>query len=72
MVVGHYKGQIYGMETSYIRSYSPNYVSGVGLARIDPESICDQVHALNELVQRQLEEADRRYMKLYQRHERDT
>ena len=55
---GRYKGQIYGMGTSYSRSYSPGSVSGAG------SGICDQVHALNELVQRQLEEADRRYVEL--------
>ena len=42
-----------------------------GPAGIDPESIRDQVHALNESVQRQLEEANRRYMELYEFHKRD-
>ena len=67
-----YKGQIYWMGISYSRSYSPGSVSGAGPAGIDPKAICDQIHALNELVQRQLKEVDRRYMELYQRHERDT
>ena len=44
---------------------SPSFMPGAGPAGTDPESIRDQVHALNESVQRQLEEADRRYMELY-------
>ena len=71
MVDDHYKGQIYGMGTSYSKSYSPGSVSGARPAGTDPEFICDQVHVLNESVQRQFEETDRRYMELYQRHERD-
>ena len=59
------------METSYSKSYSPDFVSRAGPARTDLESIRDQVHALNESVQRQLEEADWRYMELYECHERD-
>ena len=51
-VDGGYKGRIYGMGTFYSRSYSLDSVSKVGPARIDPESICDQVHALNESVKR--------------------
>ena len=39
-------------------------MSRVGLAGTDVEDIHDRVHALNELVQKQLEEADRRLMKL--------
>ena len=45
-------------------------MSGVGLVETDLESIHDQVHAMNESVQRQLEEADRRYMELCEHHER--
>ena len=41
------------------------------VAGIDAEDIRDQVHTLNELVQRQLKEADKRYMELYERHEKD-
>ena len=66
-----YKERIYRMEASYSRSYSLSSVSRAERAGTDPESIHDQVHALNESVQRQLEEGDRRYMKLYERHERD-
>ena len=51
------------MGVSYNMSYSPSSVSG---AEIDANDIHDQVHALNESVQRQLEEPDRRYMELYQ------
>ena len=47
------------------------FVSRVGPAGTDPESIHNQVHALNESVQRQLEEADRRYIELCKRDERD-
>ena len=46
-------------------------MSGVRLTGIDAEDTRNQVHALNESVQRQLEEANRRYMELYERHERD-
>ena len=47
------------MGTSYSRSHSLTSVSGAGPVGIDPESIRNQVHALNKSVQRQLEEADR-------------
>ena len=60
------------MGTSYSRSYSPSFVPGAGPAGTNSESIRDQVYALNELVQRQLEEVDKRYMELYQCHKRDT
>ena len=59
------------MGISYSRSYSPGFVSGAKLAGTDPKSILDQVHALNELVQRQFEEVDQRYIELYEHHERD-
>ena len=59
------------METSYSRLYFLGSVSGAGPAGTDMEFIHDQVHALNKSVQRQLEEANRRYMELYERHERD-
>ena len=59
------------MGTFYSRSYSLGSMSGVGPAGTDLESICDQVHALNESMQRQLEEANLRYIELYERHERD-
>ena len=59
------------MGTSYSRSYSPSSTFEVGLARIDAKDIHNQVHALNESVQRQLEEANRRYMELYEHPERD-
>ena len=39
--------------------------------RGDFAQIHDRVHALNESAQKQLEEADKRYMKLYEWHERD-
>ena len=38
---------------------------------MDVEDIYDQVHTLNELVQTQLEEANRRYLELEERHERE-
>ena len=41
-------------------------MSGAGLTGIDVEDICDQVHALNESVQKQLEEVDMRYMELHE------
>ena len=59
------------MGTSYNRSYSSSFVFGAGPAGTDAEDIRDHVHALDELVQRQLKEADMRYMELYERHERD-
>ena len=52
------------MWTTYSRSYSPVSMSRARLASADVEDIRDQVHALSELVQRQLEEVDRRYMEL--------
>ena len=60
------------MVTSYNRSYSASSVFGVEFAGTNLESIHNQVHALNEFVQKLLEEADKRYMELYQCHERDT
>ena len=59
------------MGTSYSRSYSPSSMSGVGPARTSAKDIRDRVYALNESVQRQLEEADMTYMELYERHKRD-
>ena len=59
------------MGTSYSRSYTPGSIYGAKLTGTDSESIHDQIHALNELVQTQLEEADKRYMELCQHHERD-
>ena len=59
------------MRTSYKRSYSLDFVSEIGPTKTDVEDICDQVHALNESVQRQFKEVNKRYMDLYQRHERD-
>ena len=59
------------MEISYSKSYSPSSLSRAGTVGIDIKDIGDRVHALNESVQRQLEEADRRYMELYEHHERD-
>ena len=58
------QGRIHGIGTSYNKLYSPGFVFGARSAEIDLESIRDQVNALNELVQRQLEEVDRRYMEL--------
>ena len=46
-------------------------MSGAGPASTDVEDIRDQVYALNESVQRQLEEADRRYMKLQEQHKKE-
>ena len=54
------------METTYNRSYSLASLFEAGLVRIDVEDILDWVHALNESVQKQLEELDRRYMELYE------
>ena len=65
------QGEIYWMDTSYSRSYSPGSMSRARLARTNTEDIRNQVHALTELVQRQFEEADRRYMELNERHKRD-
>ena len=59
------------MGTSYSKSYSPGSISGAGPVGTDVEDIRDQVHALNESVQRQLEEVDQRYMELYECHERN-
>ena len=60
-----YKGRIYEMGTSYSKSYYSDSVSRVGPTGTDSKFIHDQVHALNESVQRQLEEPDSRYMELY-------
>ena len=59
------------MGTFYSKSYFSGSVSGVGPAETDSKSIRDQVHRKNDSVQRQLEEADTRYIELYERHERD-
>ena len=59
------------MGLTYSRSYSPASVSEAGLASVDMEEIHDWVHALNESVQRQLEEADRSYMELQEQHARE-
>ena len=59
------------MGTSYRKIYSPNSVSKVGAVETDAKDIRGQVYALNESVQRQLEEADRRYMELYECHKKD-
>ena len=40
-------------------------------AGLDVKDIRDRVYALNEFMQRQLEEANRRYMELYEWHEND-
>ena len=40
-------------------------------ARINADDIHNRVHALNKSVQRQLKDANRRYMELYEWHERD-
>ena len=58
------------MGTTYNRSYSPT--SEVGPARTNMEDLCDRVNALNESVQKQLEEAYRRYMELHERHEKEN
>ena len=47
------------------------FVFRLGCVKGNSEDIHDRLHALNESVQRQLKEADRRYMELYERHERD-
>ena len=59
------------MWTSYSRSYSLGSISGTGPAGIDADDIHYQAHVLNKSVQRQLEEADRKYIELYWRHEKD-
>ena len=46
-------------------------MSGVRPDGTDVEDIRDRVHALNESMQKQLEKANRRYMELYERHEKD-
>ena len=52
IVGGCYKGRIYGMGTSYSKSYSSGSMSDAGRAGTDSEDIHDQVYALNQLVQR--------------------
>ena len=59
------------MGTICSRSYSLAAVFGAGPVGTDVEDIRDQVHALNELVQKQHEEANRRYIELYERHEKE-
>ena len=59
------------MGTSYSRSYSLGSVSRVGPVGTDLKPIRDHVHALNESAQRQLDEADRKYIELYECHKRD-
>ena len=59
------------MGTSYSRSYSLGSVFKARFVRINAENIRGQVHALNESVQRQLEEANKRYMELYVCYKRD-
>ena len=59
------------MGTTYSRSYSLGSMSRAGPTRTNVEDIHDQVYALNESMQRQLEEANMRYMELYQRHKKD-
>ena len=71
MADSYYKGWIYGIGTYYSRSYSLGSMSRVGLTGTDADDIRDWVYALNKLVQRQLEEVDRRYMELYQRHKKE-
>ena len=71
MVGGRYKEWVHGIGTAYSRSHSPASISGARPVEIDMKDIRDQVYILNESVQRQLEEADRRYMELYERHKRD-
>ena len=51
--------------------YSPVSMSGGGPASADVEDIHDLVHALNESVQRQLEEVERRYMELKEQHPKE-
>ena len=62
MIDDRYKGRIYGMWTSYSRSYSPSFMFGVGPVGIDVQDICDRVHVLNELVQRHLKVANKIYI----------
>ena len=59
------------MGATYSRSYSPGFVFGARPARNYTEDIRDWVHALNESMQRQLEEADKRHMEMNQQHKRD-
>ena len=59
MVGSHYMRRIYGMATSHNMLYSLGSVSKARPVGTKLESIRDQVHALNESMQRQLEEADR-------------
>ena len=46
-------------------------MSRVGPNSTDVEDIRDRVHALNESVQRQLEEADKRYIELQEWHKKE-
>ena len=71
MVSDYHKGQIYGIGTTYNRLYSPISISGARPVGTDVVDIRDQVYALNESVQKQLKEADRRYMELHERHEKE-
>ena len=70
MVGDCYKWRIYGMGTTYNRSYSPASMSGVGPISMDVEDIRDLVHILNQSMQRQVKEADQRYMELQEWHEK--
>ena len=46
-------------------------MSGAGSASTDVGDICDRVLALNESVQRQLEEVNKRYIELQERHKKE-
>ena len=71
MVSSRNKGQIYGIGATYSGSYSLAFVFGAGLTITDMEDIHNQVHAMNESVHKQLKKADRRYMELHKRHEKE-
>ena len=60
------------MGTTYSRSYSLVFIFGAGPTGTNVEDIHDRVHALNELVQKQLEEANMSYMELHKRHEKEN
>ena len=46
-------------------------MSGAGSVNTNVENICDQVHALNESLQKQLEEINKKYIELQEQQEKE-
>ena len=59
------------MGTIYNRSYSLASVFRAGPACIDVDGIHDQVHVLDESVQKQLKKADQSYIELQEGHKKE-